>query len=120
LIQIKGAGLLGGAALFVLAPLSEDHMRDVSKMKFLCSVFCEQYQSDAKFYVDETRLSGVRNLVVVYEKGGYGGDKEFTAGIPNAWSNQDVENLILLPMKSEAPYPAWEVSARVFGSPLVA
>jgi hypothetical protein len=96
-------------------------MRDASKMKFLCSVFCEQYQSDAKFYVDETRLSGVRNLVVIYDRGGYGGDKEFTAGIPKAWTDQDVENLILLPTKDpKAPYPAWEVSARVFGSPLVA
>jgi hypothetical protein len=81
-------------------------MRDVSKMKFLCSVFCKQYQSDAKFYVDEARLSGVRNLVVVYEKGGYGGDKEFTAGIPNAWTDQDVEDLILLPMKESRGAPS--------------
>jgi hypothetical protein len=95
-------------------------MRDVSKMKFLCSVFCKQYQSDAKFYVDEARLSGVRNLVVVYEKGGYGGDKEFTAGIRDAWTDEDVENLILLPIKDpKARHPAWEVSARAHGSPML-
>jgi hypothetical protein len=74
-------------------------MRDVSKMKFLCSVFCKQYQSDAKFYVDEARLSGVRNLVVVYEKGGYGGDKEFTAGIRDAWTDEDVGTGPLFPRK---------------------
>ncbi len=28
-------------------------MRDVSKLKFIGSVFCSQYQSQAKFYIDE-------------------------------------------------------------------
>lgn len=94
-------------------------MRDVSKLRFLCSAFCKRYQSDAKFYVDETP-SGLRNLVVVYEKGGYGGAKEFGAGIPKAWTDQDVLDLILWPMKDpDAPYPAWEVPARVKGSPIL-
>ena len=90
-------------------------MRDVSKMRFLCSAFCTQYQSDAKFYIDETRPSGVRHLVVVYANG-----SEFTAGIPKDWTDKDVENLILWPMKDpKAPYPAWEVPARGYASPML-
>jgi hypothetical protein len=92
----------------------ENHMRDVSELRFLCSAFCKPYQSEAKFYVEETNPSGSRQLVVIYEKGGYGGGKEFVAGIPKAWTDQDVTDLILWPMKDpEAPYPAWEVAARV-------
>ena len=93
-------------------------MRDVSKLRLLCSSFCTQYQSDAKFYIDQAHDSEIRHLVVVYEKGGYGGGKEFAAAIPKAWTDQDVLNLILWPMKDpKAPYPAWEVPARVNGRP---
>ena len=68
-------------------------MRDVSKLKFICSSLCTQYQSEAKFYIDEAHASGLRHLVVVYEKGGYGGDPEFLAGIPNEWTDQAVLDL---------------------------
>jgi hypothetical protein len=44
-------------------------MRDVSKLKFIGSSFCTQYQSQAQFYIDETHASGLRHLVVVYENG---------------------------------------------------
>jgi hypothetical protein len=95
-------------------------MQDVSKLRYFCSSFCKQYQSDAKFYIDDAHQSGVRHLVVTYEKGGCRGDEEFAAGIPKAWTDQDVQDLILWPMKdSEAPYPAWEVPARAFGSPML-
>jgi hypothetical protein len=57
-------------------------MRDISKLRLLCSSFCKQYQSEANFYIDEAHSSGYRHLVVVYDKGGYGGRKEFAAGIP--------------------------------------
>jgi hypothetical protein len=96
-------------------------MRDVSKLRLLCSSFCTQYQSDAKFYIDEAPDSEIRHLVVVYEKGGYGGGKEFAASIPKAWTDEDVLNLILRPMKDpKAPHPAWEVPARAHGSPMLA
>jgi hypothetical protein len=95
-------------------------MRDVSKLRLLCSSFCTQYRSDAKFYIDEAQLSGIRNLVVIYEKGGYGGGKEFVASIPQAWTDRDLLDLILWPMKDlKARHPAWEVSARVNGSPML-
>jgi hypothetical protein len=67
-----------------------------------------------------TQAAGSRQLVVIYEKGGYGGGKEFAAGIPKAWTDQDVENLIFWPMKDPwAPYPAWEVPTRVHGKPVL-
>ena len=107
--------------LFMLAFLFwENHMRDVSELRLLCCAFCKPYQSEAKFYVEETSPSGWRQLVVIYEKGGYGGGKEFAAGIPKAWTDQDVENLIFWPMKDpRAPYPAWEVPTRVHGKPVL-
>ncbi len=52
-------------------------MRDVSKLKFIGESFCSQYQSQAKFYIDEAHTSGLRHLVVVYENG----DADFLAGI---------------------------------------
>ena len=62
----------------------------------------------------------MRHLVVVYEEGGYLGDPEFLAGIPNEWIDQAVLDLILWPMKdSSAPYPAWQVPARANGSPML-
>jgi len=95
-------------------------MRDVSKLRFFRSCFCKQYQSETKFYIDDAHRSGFRHLIVVYDKGGYGEGKEFAAGIPKAWTDQDVEDLILWPMKNpNAPYPAWEVPARAYASPML-
>jgi hypothetical protein len=96
-------------------------MPDVSSLKFIYSSFCTQYQSEAKFYIDEAHASGLRHLVVVYEKGGYAGHPNFAAGIPDKWSEQDVLDLILWPMKDhpKALYPAWEVPARGYGSPML-
>jgi hypothetical protein len=95
-------------------------MRDISKLKPIGSTFCTQYQSDAKFYIDEAHESGLRHLVVVYDKGGYGGRSEFLAGVPDDWTEQKVLDLILWPMKDpNAPYPSWEVPARVDGSDML-
>ena len=74
-------------------------MPDVSRLKFIYSSFCTQYQSEAKFYIDEAHASGLRHLVVAYEKGGYAGHPNFAAGIPDKWSEQDLLDLILWPMK---------------------
>jgi hypothetical protein len=93
-------------------------MRDVSKMKLLCSSFCKQYGSEAKFYIDEANPSGFRHLVVIYEKGGYGGAREFAAGIPKDWTDQDVLDFILWD-HPDTRYPAWEIPARAHGSPML-
>jgi hypothetical protein len=92
-------------------------MRDVSKLKHIGSSFCKPYQSDAKFYIDEAHASGSRHLVVVYQAGGRA---DFLAGIPDEWTEQQVQDLILWPMKDpSAAYPPWEVPARVFGSSML-
>jgi hypothetical protein len=93
-------------------------MRDITELRFLCSSFCKQYQSEAKFYVDEAHSSGARHLVVVYEKGGYDGAKQFAVGIPKGWTDRDVIDLILWD-QTNAQYPVWEVSARGYGSPML-
>jgi hypothetical protein len=70
---------------------------------------CPQYNTEAKFYIDAAHKSAHRHLVVHYEKGGYQGAPEFVAGIPDDWSEENVIDLLIRPMKSEdAPYPAWE------------
>jgi hypothetical protein len=87
--------------------------------------FCEQYQCEAEFYIDEAHSSGRRHLIVRYDEGYSGrndlpivdGSPQFAAAIPDDWSEQDVMDLIQQPMKSPgAPYPAWEVHSRVHGS----
>src|SRR5258707_9084261 len=88
-------------------------MRDVSNIKFICSMLCKQYDTEAKFYIDEAHSSGMRHLVVVYENG----RADFLTGIPDEWTDDAVQELIFWPMKDPAaPYPAWEVPARAFGS----
>jgi hypothetical protein len=77
-------------------------MRDVSKLKFIGESFCSQYQSQAKFYIDEAHTSGLRHLVVVYENG----DADFLAGIPDEWADENVQDFIFWPMKNpNSPYP---------------
>ena len=67
-------------------------MRDVSKLKFIGSSFCSQYQSQAKFYIDEMHASGMRHLVVVYEND----EHDFIAGIPDEWADRKRAGLHLL------------------------
>jgi len=67
-------------------------MRDVSKPKFIGSTFCNQYQSQVKFYIDEAHASGKCQLVVVYENG----EPDFMAGIPDEWADENVQGLHLL------------------------
>ena len=101
-------------------PATETAARSVSNLKFMGSMFCEQYRSNAEFYIDEAHASGLRHLIVLYEMGGYDGVPYFAAVIPNEWDEQAVQTLILRPMKNpNAPFPSWEVPARVFGSPTV-
>jgi hypothetical protein len=101
-------------------------MPEARKLKPIGSAFCKQYNSEARFYIDEAHQSGQRHLIVQYGEGYSGRDDlptvdgrpQFAAAIPDEWSEQDLQDLILWPMKSpNAPYPAWEVAARAHGSP---
>jgi hypothetical protein len=82
------------------------------------SNFCTQYQTEARFFLDAAHPSGQRHLVVHYEGGGYGDRPEFAAGVPSGWSDQDVQELIDVPTVG-SHYPAWEVPARAYGSPML-
>src|SRR3974377_867356 len=84
-------------------------------LKLIAALYVRQYKTDAKFFIEDPHPSGKRHLVAQYEKAGLG---EFSAGIPDDWSEVDVIALLLWPMKNpRAPYPAWEVPARAFGRP---
>jgi hypothetical protein len=89
--------------------------------RLFATLFCTQYKTEATVYVEDAPPhTWGRELLVEYEKGGYGGRREFGAAIPRDWSDDDVMDLLFWPMKSpRAPYPAWEVPARVHGSPIL-
>jgi hypothetical protein len=93
-------------------------LRDIGNLKPIGMTHCTEYATEARFYIDATDKSGQRHLVVHYAKGGYKGAPEFATAIPDAWSEQDVIDLIFRPRKHPtAPYPAWEVPARTYGGP---
>jgi hypothetical protein len=52
---------------------------------------------------------------VHYDNGDYARRREFTAGIPDGWSEQDLMDLLSSPMKH--PSSSYQVPARAFGSP---
>jgi hypothetical protein len=92
-------------------------MPDTRKLRPLAEAYCPQYKTKAQFFIQDEHPSGFRHLVVQYEKGGYGGDKEFTVAIPAHWAQSDVLDLLLWPMKdSKSPYPAWEFATRAHGA----
>ena len=93
-------------------------MRDVSKLRLLCSAFCRHYQTEAKFYIAEEPQSGPRLLVVVYATGGYDGKSDFTAGIPASWTDDDVLTFILRD-RADMKYPVWEMAVRAYGKKLL-
>jgi hypothetical protein len=74
------------------------------------------YNSQAEFFIDDARPSGVRQLIVRYERGGFEGEPEMTAEIPDDWTILDVADSILGERGSTGRCPKWEVPLRVFGS----
>ena len=84
------------------------------------STYCMHYDTEAKFFLEDEHPSGLHHLVVHYVNGGHDGRPAFAAAIPHDWTEQDVSNLLLQPMKDDpnsSKYPAWEISSRVYGSP---
>jgi hypothetical protein len=77
-------------------------------------LYVPQYDTDATIMIDENHPSGHPHLVTKYKKGGYNGQKEVAAAIPADWTDQDIAELIFLPMKNrpkDRNWPAWEVPA---------
>ena len=103
-------------------------MPDARKLRLIATARCVPYDTEAKFYIEDDPASGPRNLVVQYGDGYRGPDlpiadngcPEFAAGIPRHISEQQIiDEWLLWPMKAGAPYPKWEVPARVHGSPML-
>ena len=84
-------------------------------LKPLCERWCQQYMTQAKFYIETKQ--GRRTLVVQYEEGAYRDLREFKSSIPDDWTTEDVLRLIESP--GSQMYPAWEIPARVHGSPVL-
>jgi hypothetical protein len=104
-------------------------MSDDRKLRLIATVRCAQYSCDADIYIQGDHHSKLRNLIVQYGDGYSGrtdlptadnGRREFAAGIPRDMTEQEIlDHWLLWPMKHEAPYPKWEVPARVHGSPVL-
>ena len=91
-------------------------MPETRILSFLDRRHCPQYNTKAEIFVQDEHPSGLRHLVVQYE-GGYEGRPEFAAAIPADWTEQDISDFLLRPMDPKSKYPAWEIPARLYGSP---
>jgi hypothetical protein len=107
-------------------------MSDWPKLHSIGSTFCNQYDCEARFYIEppgsgEPRPgtgTGLRHLVVLYGKGYTGpndrpiaanGQREFAVGIPDDWSKEKLLAFLLRPGSQNEPLPSWEASTRSLG-----
>ncbi len=82
------------------------------------TMYCKQYETEAKFFVEDEHPSGLLHLVVHYEKGGYKGRPLFATAIPADWTDGEIHNFLLLAMEDPGSnFPPCEVPARAHGSP---
>jgi hypothetical protein len=81
-------------------------------------LYCPEYKTDATITIDEKHESGEPHLVVRYKKALPDGRRDFAAAIPNDWTDQDLAELIFLPLpdRKDRNWPAWEVSANDFAA----
>jgi hypothetical protein len=101
---------------------NRDHQRKENS-RAIATARCAPYACEAAFFI-KSYESGKRALVVRYDENYVGpqlptvdGQRQFETGVPDDWSERDVMDLLLWPMKDpNAPYPAWEVPARAYGS----
>jgi hypothetical protein len=80
-------------------------------LKFVHAQFCDQYQTNAVFFVERSADGKARNLAVYYAN-----DRPaFRALIPDDWS----EDKVISFLSSNTPaglYPVWESAVRTAGS----
>ena len=81
-------------------------------------LYVSQYDTDATITVDENHSSGEPHLVVNYKKAGPHGHKQVASAIPADWTDQDLAELIFLPMqpRKDRNWPAWEIPAMDYGA----
>jgi hypothetical protein len=94
-------------------------MTEPRKLRHFCTADCSAYETEATFFLQDadpgrTGLAGLRVLVVQYANG----RPEMSACIPADWTEEEVQDLILWPMKHRE-FPSWEYHARVGGSPVL-
>jgi hypothetical protein len=93
---------------------------DGRNLRLVGELFCRQYNTVAKCYIEPPGSPGprqgsaVRHLIVQYTDG----RPEFAAGIVDEWSDEDVMRLLLSPNPSSS-YPVWEIPARAYGRPML-
>jgi hypothetical protein len=81
-------------------------------------LYVPQYGTDAIMMVDENHQSGEPHLVTTYKNIPAHGQKEVAAAIPPDWTDQDLAELIFLPLRmgTGRDWPAWEIPAADHGS----
>lgn len=86
-------------------------------LRHIATVYCKPYKCDTIVHVQDEHPSVNRQLVVQYGDG----RPEFVIAIPNGVTDQEIiDEWLLWPMKADdAPYPAWEVPARGYASPML-
>jgi hypothetical protein len=90
-------------------------MPETRILSFLDRRHCPQYNTEAETLIQDEHPSGLRHLVVQYEDG----RPEFTAAIRRHWTEQDISDFLLWPLKNpETAYPVWEIPARLGSSTL--
>jgi hypothetical protein len=116
---LQSSGRISGLSIGVqlVAPLKcreESEMSSIERRKLqpLASIYCKHYRTRANFFIAVVGGGDDRNLVVKYEK--HGG---FSTRIPEDWSEEKIMLLIRTPWDGE--YPIWEMSSRLFGSPML-
>jgi hypothetical protein len=79
-------------------------------------LYCPEYMTNA-ILIDQNHYSGQPHLVAHYEMGGLKGQVQFAAAIPAHWGDDDLVELIFLPLekRENRDYPTWEVPTRDHG-----
>jgi hypothetical protein len=88
----------------------------MTKLRPIARVHCISSKCEAVVHIQDEHPSGHRQLVVQYGDG----RPDFAAGIPDDMTEKEIlDHWLLWPKRRDAPYPRWEVPARVYGSPML-
>src|SRR6516164_9012663 len=81
-------------------------------------LYCPEYMTNATILIDQNHHSGQPHLVAHYELVDLMGQMQFAAAIPAHWGDDDLIELIFLPLEKRENHnhPTWEVPTRDHGS----
>jgi hypothetical protein len=100
-------------------------------LEFIGSMYCEQYQCRAEFYLEPSHTgeprpatgTGARHLIVRYGDGYTGpgdrplvegGQREFAIGVPDALTKEQLLDFLTRPPQAGS-FPKWEAPTRGYG-----